>query len=100
MNSSQSRMGCVYRLSGIVCVYPLPSHISLGTGFVLRRNVIDNNVKISKQIDIIIYDNRISPVFSEGDFIITTHDAVRGIIEVKAKMYLSNFKKKITKSKM
>jgi hypothetical protein len=56
----------------------LPKHLSVGTGFVR------NDDKITKQIDIIIYDNTFPVLFSEGDFVITTSRNVIGIIEVKS----------------
>jgi len=68
----------------------LPSNLSLGTGFIIRKN--NNDIKISNQIDIIIYDNTIPVLFSEGDFIITTYKNVKGIIEVKTKIRNSDLK--------
>ena len=59
----------------------LPKNISVGTGFIINSN---NHNRISKQIDIIIYDNSYPVLFSEGDFIITTMKNVKGIIEVKS----------------
>jgi len=58
----------------------LPKHLSVGTGFVR------NEGKITKQIDIIIYDNNFPVLFSEGDFIVTTSENVIGIIEVKSRI--------------
>lgn len=57
----------------------LPSNLSVGTGF-----VIDETKSISKQLDIIIYDNTLPLFFYEDNFIITPSDNVRGIIEVKS----------------
>jgi len=62
----------------------LPANLSIGTGFVIRKD--NNKTRISKQIDIIIYDNTIPALFSEGDFVITTYKNVEGIIEVKTKI--------------
>ncbi len=59
----------------------LPQNISIGTGFIVNSN---NHDRISKQIDIIIYDNNYPVLFSEGDFIITTMENVKGIIEIKS----------------
>lgn len=59
----------------------LPQHISIGTGFIVNSN---NHNRISKQIDIIIYNNMHPVLFSEGDFIITTMKNVLGIVEVKS----------------
>ena len=67
----------------------LPSNLSIGTGFIIRSNERgnrDNEIKVSTQIDIIIYDNRIPVLFSEGDFIITSYRNVKAIIEVKTKI--------------
>jgi len=74
----------------------LPSNLSIGTGFVIRK---ENNrePKISKQIDIIIYDNTIPILFLEGDFVITTHKNVKGIIEVKTKIRNGEFHQIIDK---
>jgi hypothetical protein len=58
----------------------LPKNISVGTGFIVD---IEQDT-ISKQLDIIIYDNTYPLLFSEGDFIITTLKNVRGIVEVKS----------------
>lgn len=62
----------------------LPSNLSLGTGFIVQKS--KNGFNISSQIDIIIYDNTIPPLFSEGDFIITIPESAKGIIEVKSKI--------------
>jgi hypothetical protein len=59
----------------------LPNNISVGTGFIINSN---NHNRISKQIDIIIYDNSYPVLFLEGDFIITTMKNVKGVIEVKS----------------
>lgn len=71
----------------------LPSNLSVGTGFILRaegENDVDN--QLSAQLDIIIYDNTLPLLFSEGDFIITTSKNVRGIIEVKSKITQYTFR--------
>ena len=65
----------------------LPRNISVGTGFIVITN---NQNKISKQIDIIIYDNSHPVLFSEGDFIITTIKNVKGIVEVKSSIGIGN----------
>ena len=62
----------------------LPSNLSIGTGFVIKKN--NGNTQISNQIDIIIYENTVPVLFSEGDFVITTYKNVKGIIEVKTKI--------------
>ena len=55
----------------------LPSNVSVGTGFV------KNGEETTKQIDLIVYDNSIPTLFSEGDFVIVLPESVYGIIEVK-----------------
>jgi len=59
----------------------LPNNLSLGTGFILNKE--RENIIRSTQIDIIVYDNSYPLLFKEGDFIITTPENVRAIIEVK-----------------
>ena len=61
----------------------LPNNISVGTGFIVDSN---NGNDISRQLDIILYDNTYPVLFSEGDFIITTKKNVKGIIEVKSRI--------------
>lgn len=62
----------------------LPNHLSVGTGFVMSLSD-----ELTKQLDIIIYDNRFPLLFSEGDFIICSCQNVVGIIEVKTKLYVN-----------
>jgi hypothetical protein len=62
----------------------LPSNISIGTGFV------SNGHEITSQIDLIIYDNSIPTLFSEGDFVIALPESIYGIIEVKSKLSANN----------
>jgi hypothetical protein len=62
----------------------LPKNLDIGTGFILK-----DKKEISKQIDIIIYDNTYPVLFREGDFVITSPESVKAIIEVKTKLYPS-----------
>lgn len=77
----------------------LPSNLNIGTGFVLKEDLLDeeNGLSIlkSKQIDIIIYDNRYPVLFAEGDFVITTSSSVVGIIEVKTMIKSEDIKEVI-----
>jgi len=75
----------------------LPANLSLGTGFVIRKD--NNRIQISNQIDIIVYDNTIPVLFSEGDFVITTYKNVKAIIEVKTMIRNSNLQEIIEKAK-
>ncbi|KFC19112.1 DUF6602 domain-containing protein [Epilithonimonas lactis] len=61
----------------------LPNNLSVGTGFILHQITPTENV-LSKQIDIIVYDNNYSKIFEEGDFVIVTPSSVKAIIEVKS----------------
>lgn len=72
----------------------LPSNLSIGTGFVIKK--YNNHTDISNQIDIIIYDNTIPPLFSEGDFVITTYKNVKGIVEVKTRIKNARLENVIT----
>ena len=56
----------------------LPHNLSIGSWFIVSKS------HISKQIDIIIYDNRYPVVLRDGDFVIITQDMVKAIIEVKS----------------
>lgn len=59
----------------------IPSGASIATGF-----IINENGKISNQIDILIYNNSIPPLFIVEDLVIVSSSAVLGVIEVKTKM--------------
>jgi hypothetical protein len=59
----------------------LPKGMSIGTGF-----AINSKKEITKQIDIIIYDDASPVLFKEGDFVIVLAHTVRAIIEVKSKI--------------
>ena len=57
--------------------------------------------EITSQIDLIVYDNSIPTLFSEGDFVIVLSESVYGIIEVKSKIEASDkFVKAIKKAKI
>lgn len=80
----------------------LPNHLSVATGFILDKGSDFSNGDISTQIDILVYDNRLPILFSEGDFAITTPQNVKAIIEVKTSSNNSNLKdiiKKIEENK-
>lgn len=69
----------------------LPSNLSIGTWFIIKKlnEPADNqseNIKVSTQLDILIYDNSYPVVFKEWDFVILTQDSVKWIIEVKTKI--------------
>ncbi len=59
----------------------LPKNIGIGRGFVV------NVERATTQIDILLYDNSKPILFQDGDFIIITPDAAKGIIEVKTKLW-------------
>ncbi|NOT63127.1 MAG: hypothetical protein HOP19_23205 [Acidobacteria bacterium] len=59
----------------------LPASIKIGRGFVIKPD------SPSKQIDVLIYDSSMPTLFLDGDIVMVTPDAVRGIIEIKTKIY-------------
>lgn len=64
----------------------IPEKYTIGTGFVIKQTNNRGEHLSSRQIDLLIYDNSSPILFKEGDFVILTPDAVRGIIEVKANL--------------
>lgn len=70
-----------------ILIKHLPKTVSIGTGFVMC-----DNHKATSQIDIIIYDNRIPPLFQVDDFVIVVKESVVGIIEVKSTIRKNGFK--------
>ena len=64
----------------------LPEKFSIGTGFVIKQTYNRGEHLSSGQIDLLIYDDASPVLFKEGDFVILTPDAVKGIIEVKANL--------------
>jgi len=75
----------------------LPNNLSIGTGFVISND--EEGAKRSTQIDILIYDNSYPLLFKEGDFIITTPQSVKAIIEVKTTIVNSDLNEILEKSK-
>lgn len=70
----------------------LPSNIGVGRGFIV------NVEQSSTQIDVLLYDNTKPILFQDGDFIIITADTVKGVIEVKTKLWQqSDLRKTINK---
>lgn len=70
----------------------LPSNVSVGTGFIVAQKSLAGEIEVSPQMDILIYDNSIPVIFKEGDFVIITDDAIKGVIEVKTKVINNNGK--------
>lgn len=68
----------------------LPSNVSIGTGFIVAQKYLGSKIEVSHQMDVLIYDNSIPVIFKEGDFVIITDDAIKGVIEVKTKVINSN----------
>ncbi|MGG0788788.1 DUF6602 domain-containing protein [Peribacillus simplex] len=68
----------------------LPSTVEVGSGF-----VIDENFYTTNQIDIIIYDANIAPLFKSGDLVVVIPASVYGIVEVKTTHYPSNLEKEL-----
>lgn len=64
----------------------LPEKFTIGTGFVIKQTNVRGEHLSSRQIDLLIYDDASPVLFKEGDFVILTPDAVKGIIEIKANL--------------
>ncbi|MFZ5994664.1 MAG: DUF6602 domain-containing protein [Thermodesulfobacteriota bacterium] len=62
----------------------LPGSIGVGRGFIINAEAS------STQIDILLYDNTKPILFRDGDFVIITPDAAKGVIEVKTKLWKSD----------
>jgi hypothetical protein len=74
----------------------LPNHISVGTGFIVRQTDQETQI-ISKQHDIILYDNRYPVIMKYGNFIVTTPTNTLGVIEVKSNINPTIFRETFTK---
>lgn len=64
----------------------LPEKFTIGTGFVIKQTANRGEHLTSRQLDLVIYDDASPVLFKEGDFVILTPDAVKGVIEVKANL--------------
>ena len=69
----------------------LPPSLHVGSGFILSPD------GQSSQIDILIYDERAPVLFKDGDLVILTPDSVRGVIEVKTRLSMQEFKNAVSK---
>jgi hypothetical protein len=67
----------------------LPSDLSIGTGFVIKKDE-DDKLLTTSQIDLIIYKNTYPTFFKEGNFLILNPEPVVGIIEVKTRIRRSS----------
>lgn len=62
----------------------LPDNIGVGRGFVV------NIQQASTQIDVLLYDKSKPTLFQDGDFVLITPDSVKGVIEIKTKIWHKN----------
>lgn len=69
----------------------LPGNIQVGHGFVVKRE------QASRQIDVLLYDTSYPVLHKDGDLVIITSDAVRGIIEVKSRITVGGMREAIEK---
>ncbi|MGP4063463.1 DUF6602 domain-containing protein [Oceanobacillus sp. M65] len=76
----------------------LPSNLSIGSGFIITKDYKNGRTIRSSQIDIIVYDNTYPLLFKEGDFIITSPENVRAIVEVKTAIRSGDISEIITKA--
>lgn len=63
----------------------LPKQYGVGRGFILA------DAEHSTQVDVLIYDTNKPILHQDGELVILTSDAVRGIIEVKTKLTNTQF---------
>lgn len=69
----------------------LPRNIEVGRGFVVSPQ------GTSAQIDVLLFDSCKPVLFRDGDLVILTPDAVVGLIEVKTRVDLSQFRAAVEK---
>lgn len=75
----------------------LPRNFDIASGYVARQTDERGNHTVSKQIDIIIFDNAYPILFRKEELAIVTADSVRGIIEVKSSVDSENLNETLTK---
>jgi hypothetical protein len=68
---------------------------TVGTGFIVKN--VNEELKSSSQIDILIFDSSYPTLFSEGDFYIVTPNSVKATIEVKTDISNQSLKETIRK---
>jgi hypothetical protein len=76
----------------------LPKNFDIASGYVIRKTGQRGNHEVSKQIDIIIYDNTYPVFFHKEELAIVTADSVRAIIEVKSSTNSENCTTTLRKS--
>jgi hypothetical protein len=69
----------------------LPPTFTVGSGFILTPE------GVSSQIDILVCDDSAPVLFRDGDFMITTADCVRAVVEVKTSLNRSQLKGALSK---
>ncbi len=69
----------------------LPSNIEVGRGFIITPD------ECSRQIDVLIYDASKPVLHKDGELVFVTSDAVKGIIEVKSKIYRNTIEDVLSK---
>jgi hypothetical protein len=76
----------------------LPEKYIISTGFVVKQTEERGQHLASRQIDLIIYESESLVLFREGDFTISTADAVRGIIEVKSNLQQASLQDTVSRA--
>jgi hypothetical protein len=61
---------------------------TVGTGFIVKS--MNQEMKCSSQIDILIFDSNFPILFSEGEFYIVTPNSVKAVIEVKTNLRIQD----------
>ena len=63
----------------------IPSAIKVGDGFLIYRKNNEKEYEVSRQIDVLVYDDRfVAPIFHDGDFVIILAETALAAIEVKS----------------
>lgn len=64
----------------------VPSTLKVGDGFLIyRKDKEQENFEISRQIDILVYDDRyVAPIFRDDDFVVILAETALATIEVKS----------------
>jgi hypothetical protein len=76
----------------------LPKNFDIASGYVIRKTGKRGRHEVSKQIDIIIYDNNYPVFFHKEELAVVTADSVRAIIEVKSSNKSENWTTTLKKS--
>jgi hypothetical protein len=69
----------------------LPADIGVGRGFIIKPETT------STQLDVLLYDKNKPVLFQDGEFVMVTPDATRGVIEVKTRVSPNQYEQVLLK---